>query len=381
MYVKNTASQNLPFVLIKAADGTALTGATVTAKRCIDGGAQGDCTGTVSEKAGGQYNLALSQADTNGDTVGYLFTATSAIPVHITISFMTAANLPADLQSIGGVAQSATDLKDFADTGYDPATHALAVAVPKSPATLAAADVSGNLPADLKAITAGVDFSATMKTALNAATPASVTGAVGSVAAAVTITSNADITAIKGATDKLGFTGGGPYLVNSQVKGQDNIDFGALQKASLNAATPASVGSVTGAVASVSGAVGSVTTDVGITQAGADKVWGSAARSLTDKAGFSLSSGQFFIKKNTQVTISFPMTDSTNHAPAIGLTVTAKRSIDGAALAGTANNPTELSDGLYRLVVAAADVNGAFITFEFSAVGADTRFLSVITQP
>jgi len=32
-----------------------------------------------------------------------------------------------------------------------------------------------------------------------------------------------------------------------------------------------------------------VTNDVGITQAGADKVWGTAARALTDKAGFSLS--------------------------------------------------------------------------------------------
>ena len=40
----------------------------------------------------------------------------------------------------------------------------------------------------------------------------------------------------------------------------------------------------------VDGAVGSVTADVGITQAGADKVWGTAARALTDKAGFALSS-------------------------------------------------------------------------------------------
>ena len=39
----------------------------------------------------------------------------------------------------------------------------------------------------------------------------------------------------------------GTYL-NAQVKGEDNIDFGALQKASLNAATPASV---TGAVGSI----------------------------------------------------------------------------------------------------------------------------------
>ena len=42
-----------------------------------------------------------------------------------------------------------------------------------------------------------------------------------------------------------------------------------------------SVGSVTGAVGSVTGAVASVTADVGITQAGADKVWSSATRTLT----------------------------------------------------------------------------------------------------
>jgi len=35
----------------------------------------------------------------------------------------------ADVRKIGGTAQSATDLKDFADTGYDPTTHALAEAV------------------------------------------------------------------------------------------------------------------------------------------------------------------------------------------------------------------------------------------------------------
>lgn len=37
------------------------------------------------------------------------------------------------------------------------------------------------------------------------------------------------------------------------------------------------------------GTIASVTNDVGITQAGADKVWGTTARALTDKAGFALS--------------------------------------------------------------------------------------------
>jgi hypothetical protein len=59
--------------------------------------------------------------------------------------------------------------------------------------------------------------------------------------------------------------------VGVNVVSQANIDFGALQKASLNAATPASI----------VGAVGSVTNDVGITQAGADKVWGTTVRTIT----------------------------------------------------------------------------------------------------
>jgi hypothetical protein len=76
-------------------------------------------------------------------------------------------------------------------------------------------------------------------------TVASVTGAVGSVTAGVTLADSA-ITAAKiadAAIDIATFAADcktGTYL-NAQVKGQDNIDFGALQKTSLNAATPTSV--------------------------------------------------------------------------------------------------------------------------------------------
>ncbi len=44
-----------------------------------------------------------------------------------------------------------------------------------------------------------------------------------------------EVAAIKTQTDKLAFTGS---YVNAQIKASDNIDFGALQKTSLNAATP-----------------------------------------------------------------------------------------------------------------------------------------------
>ncbi len=85
MYLKNTAGQHLPFALVNATTGAALTGATCTVKRCIDGGDQADATGSVTEKAGGQYDLALSQADVNGNQIGILITASGAIPVHFTL--------------------------------------------------------------------------------------------------------------------------------------------------------------------------------------------------------------------------------------------------------------------------------------------------------
>jgi hypothetical protein len=170
--------------------------------------------------------------------------------------------------------------------------------------------------------TAG-DFTATMKTSLNSSTPASITGAVGSVTGNVggnvvgsvaSVTGNvagsvnsvtnevsANVTHInavstsavttvnanQGTTQPVNFTSTG---VNALVKGDiidiagstvstsaaqvgvnvvstNNIDFTALEKTSLNAATPASVtgsvGSVTGNVGgNVVGSVGSVTAAV-----------------------------------------------------------------------------------------------------------------------
>lgn len=61
--------------------------------------------------------------------------------------------------------------------------------------------------------------------------------------------------------DGTGYAGGTAKL-DVNIASQNNIDFGALQKTSLNAATPASV---VGSVGSVTGAVGSVTAGVIVT--------------------------------------------------------------------------------------------------------------------
>lgn len=83
---------------------------------------------------GGWYDLTLTTADTN--TLGMLTVVIqdSSLMAPIFKDFMvTTANYwdskystdtrQVDLTQMGGVTQSATDLKDFADTGYDPATH------------------------------------------------------------------------------------------------------------------------------------------------------------------------------------------------------------------------------------------------------------------
>lgn len=82
---KNVASQKFVFTLVNASTGAALTGATVTAKLSIDGGASATATGTVTELANGQYLWSPDQADTNGDVLGVQFTATNAVARSFTI--------------------------------------------------------------------------------------------------------------------------------------------------------------------------------------------------------------------------------------------------------------------------------------------------------
>jgi len=85
----------------------------------------------------GMFKVTLDTTDTN--TVGTLDVlmaeAATFLPVHKTFmilpanvfdSLMGTDLLDISMVQIGGVAQSATDLKDLADTGYDPATHKVA---------------------------------------------------------------------------------------------------------------------------------------------------------------------------------------------------------------------------------------------------------------
>lgn len=88
------------------------------------------------------------------------------------------------------------------------------------------------------------------------------------------------------------------------------------------------------------------------------------------------------IKKNAASTgFTFVMTDSTTHAPKTGLTVSATRSLDGAAFAACANAVTEVATGTYKIDLAATDTNANHIMLRFTAAAADDVNISIITQP
>jgi len=105
---KNVASQKLVFTLVNATTGAALTGATVTAKLSIDGGASATATGAVVELANGQYVWSPDAADTNGTAISVQFTATNAVPRAFTVYTVnydtTAATVPANTTHFGGTA-------------------------------------------------------------------------------------------------------------------------------------------------------------------------------------------------------------------------------------------------------------------------------------
>ena len=62
-----------------------------------------------------------------------------------------------------------------------------------------------------------------------------------------------------------------------------------------------------------------------------------------------------------------------------GKTVTATRSLDGAAFAACSNAVTELSNGWYKIDLSSSDMNGNTVALRFSASGCiDTKY-TIIT--
>ena len=63
-----------------------------------------------------------------------------------------------------------------------------------------------------------------------------------------------------------------------------------------------------------------------------------------------------------------------------GATVTATRSLDGAAFAATANSATEVGSGIYKIDLASTDLDADTVVLKFTATDADTRYVTIVTQ-
>lgn len=103
---------------------------------------------------------------------------------------------------------------------------------------------------------------------------------------------------------------------------------------------------------------------------------------VTDSSGRVSLHGNI-IKNQALANFEFFMTDAVDHVTGkTGLSVVVARSIDGGAFAASTNTPaTEIANGMYKISLSAADLNGNVIAFKFTAAGADTRVVVIVTNP
>lgn len=96
-----------------------------------------------------------------------------------------------------------------------------------------------------------------------------------------------------------------------------------------------------------------------------------------------LTSGQLRIKKNAALNaFTFTMRQSSDHVSLMTTaTVTAERSIDGAAYAACANAVSFIGSGAFKIDLAATDLNGDVISLLFTATGADPVVFTIVTNP
>ncbi len=108
-FKKNTSGQFIYFQGVDVATGGIKSGVSWTVRRSLDGTFAAG-TGTVTEDGStGWYRYAMSQADTNGNNIGFNFTGSGAVPQ--TVNIITDGNAPdVNVTKVGGTNQTARDL-------------------------------------------------------------------------------------------------------------------------------------------------------------------------------------------------------------------------------------------------------------------------------
>lgn len=96
---KNVAGQHVQFQLILKADGDEATGLSPTVVLSVDGGAQGNGSGAITEMGKGVYDYAPTQAETNGNHLS--ISMGDATVISQTINIYTVSYDPHDTDGLG----------------------------------------------------------------------------------------------------------------------------------------------------------------------------------------------------------------------------------------------------------------------------------------
>jgi hypothetical protein len=115
------------YFAVRKNDGTLITTwAGQDSEVSLDGASFSDCANEATEigTTGCGY-VDFTSSEMNADCVVYKLTVTNtdALPLVFTFFPEEVGDYRADVVQVGGDTQSATDLKDFADAGYDPSTN------------------------------------------------------------------------------------------------------------------------------------------------------------------------------------------------------------------------------------------------------------------
>lgn len=220
---------------------------------------------------------------TNGDQYYVIATptASSSLPV------------PANMIQLGSDTQSATDLKDFADAGYDPSTNKVQGVVLTDTVTT----LTGHTPQT------GDSFA------------------------------------------RIGATGSGLTSLATQASVNTIDDFLDTEIAAIKTVTDNLPNSGTLSSLATASAVAALQTTLNTSR---------------------------YLKNTSSQRIYFVMVLSSDHvSAATGVTITAQRSLDGAAFGSATGAVTEIGNGLYFLSTSAADMNADDVVFRFTGSACD----------
>lgn len=389
---KNVASQNVAAQMNARSDGSPLT-SSVSVLVTVDNGTQSSGGGTTTHKGNGHWNYAPTQAETNGNHIAFTFTHSTGVNQTVnvyTVSFDPHDTVRLGLTALPNAAAAASGGLHILGTNATAVTYSGGVTISNasgSALTLSSGGGNGN--------------------GLNASGNGTGHGILGTGGA----TGNG-VRGVGGATSGAGIRGQGTngnaqgiYAVGQGSAAGLRADGGATGNGisavgggtsgnGINITTTsghginiAPVGTNMHGIVSTGGNGGTSDGIKGVAGTGGVDIRGNITGNLTGNVSGSVGSvttitqGGLAVKKNTALSnFAFIMYSSTDHVtPTTGLTVTATRSIDGAAFGAAANSVTELSNGVYLLNLANTDLNGDVITFRFTASGADDTFVTIVT--